>query len=295
MQDKKPRWTLERVNPLMGGLTKVLPVWFKHSKLLKALYVKHREKHKDSASGGKSRRDNYCTLGLLSIRSCIYSSILGGFTKTFGAENEELSRSPLRWIMNCRPSGGKWVGPARSWYCRNLFCPWCWMRRHDLLYRGLKAKPGEKVSYAGRSMLGLGMSGRLHCLSFRLWNNHFYSSFVPLHGLLGLATAEIAPFRGKQTLLRVCYPMPDLKGATVAYFSDKPFKDMTSGTEEIPALESGRLGIHVTEKPLPFSRLLASRMRWVPEMLAEPREAERVLEIFRGKNLFTTSLERRGS
>lgn len=295
MKTKKPAlWSLEKLHPHMGGLPKVLPVWFKHSKLLKMHYSKAKEKAKGISSSGRlnPKQKVHLTASLLSVRAAIHNALLKGCEKAYGSAYPALGQSSLRWILRCRPSGGKWVGDKKTWYCRNVFCPWCWMRRHDLIYRGLQGKQGEKITYAGKSIRGIDMKGRLHCLSFRATGARFFNSSAFLNELLKLATQEIIPARRTQPLLRVCYPMPDLMGATIAYLSNRPFENMTSGTTDFPALEDGKLGIHVTANPLPLSRLLATRMLWAPEMLSDPKAADRVIDIFRGKNLVTTSLEK---
>lgn len=274
-------WHLESVDPMSGNLAKVIPIWFKNSVSLKTHYKQVEEK---LSSGRRSKLTRHLARCLLAVRLACYVALAKGYKS-----KQKPYETSFRWLLSCPPAGGSWSTPREALVCRNLFCPWCWLRRHDLLFRAVMASKETWISYHGRRIRGTGLGNRLYCLSFRAAGEGFYSSQAALNELQRIAALETAPFKKDRALLRVSYPMPGLKGATVAYLSNEPFQGLTSGTAGFPALPGGRLGIHVTAKPLLFSRLLASRMLWVPEMLVKPEAALRVIEQFRGKKLFTTS------
>jgi len=279
-------WYLTRLIPQMGGLNKTLPVFFKQSRLLKGCHLRVRESEKRElkylTAELSSDRDLLMARSLLAIRLACYFALRHGFD----GDIEKLSKTRFSWILSCRPSGGYWTGTGRDLPCHHLLCPWCWLRRHDLLYRSLVGKVGNRVATSTR---GLGLGSRLHCLSFRAHGERFFSSPAALNELRRLSEIEVKPFKTSRVLLRVVYPMTDLRGATVAFMSDQPFENITKGVTEFPMLEKGKLGIGVTDRKLPFSRLYASRMTWIPEMLLQPELAGMVCEAFRGKNLFNVS------
>lgn len=270
------QWRLKKADPRSGNPGKVLPLWFKHSKLLKTCY------HKVSSSG-KSKALRHLSKCLQAVRLATYIALL----KSYG-HKEVVYDSPFRWILHCPPAGGEWVTSGSPMPCRNLFCPWCWIRRHDLLYRSVTAEAGAWVSYKGRTIRGLGIGKKLHCLSFRALGQGFFSSVAHLNEFKRQTDLEVRPFRDRP-MLRVVYPMPGLLGATIAFMSDRPFENMTTGTVPFPSLSDGRMGVHVTTKPRLFSRLMATRSIWIPELLTDPVSAVQVAELFRGKHLFNTS------
>lgn len=282
-------WYLTRLVPHLGGLNKTLPVFFKQSRLLKGCHLRVRGSEerelKYLTSELSSDRESLMARSLLAIRLACFFALRRGFE----GDIEKLSKTRFSWILSCRPSGGYWTGPGRVLHCHNLLCPWCWLRRHDLLYRSLTGKAGCHIVDGDRKTRGLGLGSRLHCLSFRAHGERFFNSPMALNELRRLSEIEVKPFKASRVLLRVVYPMPDLRGATVAFMSDQPFENMTTGVTEFQGLEKGKLGISVTDRKLPFSRLYASRATWIPEMLLQPELAGMVCEAFRGKNLFNVS------
>ena len=282
-------WYLTRLVPHLGGLNKTLPVFFKQSRLLKSCHLRVRGSEerelKYLLSALSSDRDLLMARSLLALRLACYLALRSGFD----GDIEKLSKTRFSWILSCRPSGGYWTGPGKILHCHHLFCPWCWLRRHNLLYRSLIGKPGCSLIDGDRKVRGLGLGSRLHCLSFRAHGERFFSSPAALNELRRLSEIEVKPFKTSRVLLRVVYPMTDLRGATVAFMSDRPFENITTGVTEFPTLEKGKLGVGVTDRKLPFSRLYASRMTWIPEMLLQPELAGMVCEAFRGKNLFNVS------
>lgn len=55
-------------------------------------------------------------------------------------------------FLNCRPYGGNWtsaydVKKAAGKQCRNLLCPWCYLRRYDALKTLLKSPVTEPVRF----------------------------------------------------------------------------------------------------------------------------------------------------
>jgi hypothetical protein len=291
-KSEKVGWRLKAVNPSSGNPAKVLPVWFKTSKTLKGSY-KRLEKwdrsHFSLIPNVSVKLQEHIARMLHSVRLGFYTTLMHGFEN----KKERLFNSRLRWILNCPPAGGFWdINRKNTLYCRNLFCPWCWMRRHDLIYRAVHSPASEMVTCLGRKARGLGFANSyrgLYCLSFRAAGIGFFDSPAHFNELRRVSDLEVAGFRKNRVMLRVCYPMPDLNGMTIAYMSDRPFENIVSGVDDFTSLRGGKLGVYATPKPLLFSRLLASRMLWAPEMLAHPDVAEKTVEIFRGKNLFSVS------
>jgi hypothetical protein len=291
------RWELKELDVLRGGLDYVLPVWLKNSKLLKTLYPTAGRYHWGQLGELKGNEDlsekrvKHQARRLFAIRLAVHKLLITHAGEVQDFERVDPFWKNLWWMVNCRPAGGAWINKekAKVWYCKRLLCPWCWLRRHDLLYRGLKAPAGEKVTFAGRDIIGLGLGTLLHCLSFRAHGEGFYDNPAFFNEFVRTAALETESFRKSRTLLRIVYPMPDLRGATLAYFSDRPFENMTSGQMPFSVLPKGALAIHVTNKPLPFSRLMATRAVWAPEMLEDLTLMRKAMEVFAGRNLFNVS------
>jgi hypothetical protein len=292
------RWELKELDVLRGGLDYVLPVWLRSSKLLKTLYPTAGRYHWGQLGGLEGNEDlsekrvKHQARRLFAVRLAVHKLLIthANSVTEFRKGVDPFWKS-LWWMVNCRPAGGAWINKesARVWYCQRLLCPWCWLRRHDLLYRGLKAPAGEKVTFAGRNITGLGLGTLLHCLSFRAHGEGFYNNPIFLNEFIRLAVLETSPFQKSRPLLRIVYPMPDLQGATVAFFSNKSFENMPSGQVPFTALPKGVMATHVTTKPLPFSRLMATRAVWAPEMLEDLTLMRKAMEVFAGRNLFNVS------
>jgi len=292
------RWELKELDILRGGLDYVLPVWMKNSKLLKTLYPTAGRYHwgqigdLEGNEELSEKRIKHQARRLFAVRLAVHKLLI-----THANEVNEFEKGvdpfwkSIWWMTNCRPAGGSWVNQekAKVWYCQRLLCPWCWLRRHDLLYRSLKAPIGEKITFAGRKITGLGMGVLLHCLSFRVRGEGFFGSPAALHEFNRQIVLEVDPFKKRRQLLRIIYPTSDLQGVTVAYFSGNSFEHMTTGQRPFQMLPKGVLAIHNTSKPLPFSRLMATRAVWVPEMLENLKLMRKTMDVFAGKNLYNVS------
>lgn len=96
------------------------------------------------------------------------------------------------WLAsNCRPHYGKWhmlnkpANPRNPLgkMCENRYCPWCYLRRFDYIYRTLAASPEIIVKdYRGRQVNGIGPYRQLNLLTFDILddprNKDFWAHFV---------------------------------------------------------------------------------------------------------------------
>lgn len=289
------KYSLHQLWPENGNLRMVLPVWFKGSDLLRKAYPLCWKYHKgqlaklstkDSLHGDKRRR--FYARRLFAIRLAFHEQILEGARSfVFRKDYDPFWRAAWR-TLNCQPAGGKWLPDrfVKQFYCNNPWCPWCWMRRHDLLYRAMTLPTDKFISGFGkRPLRGMGfVSHQVNCLSFKVRMPTFYEKPGRLNEFCAYVTKEARELIPSGTYLRTLYPLPEHYGAVMAYYSDQTFEGAET---KILTLNSGmKVGMHVTPKPVHFSRLMASRMMCTPEFFQNSVERVReVWNLWSGRNL----------
>ena len=163
LQQKEPvnriKWRLDSVWPKQWLLTDTLPVLEAMPGLAEHAQQPGRRwpevnalKAKDTAAGDASWR-TALGLRLIRLHECF-------MTHCYRLRDAKLSNA---WLAeNCPPTGGHWIpdvqraGSPVGKPCRQLYCPWCWMRRvYDL--RALVTQPDVQL-LDGRQHIGMNLS-----------------------------------------------------------------------------------------------------------------------------------------
>jgi hypothetical protein len=141
-------WTLKQIFLAQGDLNRTLADWFERNERLRMTYglvdriypdVKAFDNPEHKWQGIVARK-LYAVYHL--ARGAAIRMHEAGIFDPF-----------TTWrFLNCRPYGGNWISAydvkkAAGKQCRNLLCPWCYLRRYDALKKLLKAPVTEQIRF----------------------------------------------------------------------------------------------------------------------------------------------------